>query len=246
MAGPYHILVVEDDDVTRMTLSSYFVEAGYRVSEAKDGEAMRERLSAGPVDLIMLDVNLPGDDGFSLLREIRRRSEVATIMVTAKTDSVDRILGLELGAHDYVTKPFNTRELLARAKNLIRLTRARPVVTETEDRLTFDGWTLDRPARQLTAPSGEDVALTRAEFDLLAALASHPGRAMTRETLLEHVSHRDADPYDRTIDVLIGRLRAKIEDNPKKPRRLITMHGIGYLFVPSVASHGGGASRREA
>lgn len=235
MIRPYHILVVEDDLVSRMTLSSYFEAAGYRVSQAGHGKAMMKCLADSPIDLILLDINLPGEDGFSLLREVRRSSDIAIIMVTGKTDVMDRILGLELGAHDYVTKPYNTRELLARAKNLIRLTRAQPAAPALDDTLTFDGWTLDSTARSLTDPSGQDVALTRAEFDLLLVLASNPGRAMTRDSLLDHVSRRDRDPYDRTIDVLIGRLRSKIEDNPKEPRRLITMHGIGYLFVQSIS-----------
>ena len=236
MMSPYHILVVEDDPPTRMTLASYFEASGYRVSEAEDGGEMAKCLSRGQVDLILLDVSLPGDDGFALLRQIRRKSDIAVIMVSGKTDAVDRILGLELGAHDYVTKPFNTRELLARAKNLIRLTRAVPSVPSADRIMRFDDWAIDRTARRLIAPSGDDVPLTRAEFDLLVALAVNRGRAMTRDSLLDHVSHRDCAPYDRTIDVLVGRLRRKIEDAPKKPRRLITVHGVGYMFVPAVSA----------
>ncbi|WP_114390055.1 response regulator [Notoacmeibacter marinus] len=232
MTNPHHVLVVEDDPVARATLSSYFEVAGYRVSEAEDGEVMWEKLTDLPIDLVLLDINLPGEDGFSLLREIRRGSDIAVIMVTGKTDAFDRVLGLELGAHDYVTKPFEARELLARSKNLIKLTRAARAATMPDSTISFDGWTLDRTARRLIAPSGNDVPLTRGEFDLIAVLVASPGRAMTRDTLLDHVSHRDGDPYDRTIDVLIGRLRRKIEDNPKEPKRLITVHGVGYMFVP--------------
>ena len=235
MADPHQILVVEDDAVARTTLASYFEESGYRVKEAEDGEAMRKRLADTAIDLILLDINLPGEDGFSLLREIRRNSDVAVIMVTGKSDAFDRVLGLELGAHDYVTKPFNARELLARSKNLIRLTRAARASTTPVGALSFDGWTLDRRARRLTAPSGENVALTRAEFDLLAVLVASAGRALSRDRLLDHVSHRDCDPYDRTIDVLVGRLRRKIEPNPKDPRHLVTVHGVGYMFVPPVS-----------
>lgn len=235
MAHQHHILVVEDDPVSRTTLSSYFQAANYRVSEAEDGEQMWKHLADAPIDLVMLDVSLPGEDGFSLLRELRRTSDLAVIMVTGKTDPFDRILGLELGAHDYVTKPFNTRELLARTKNLIRLTHAARTVTAPLGMLTFDGWKLDRVSRRLTAPTGKDVTLTRAEFDLLAVMVAGAGRAMTRDSLLDHVSHRDCDPYDRTIDVLIGRLRRKIEEDPKDPRRLVTVHGIGYVFVPPEA-----------
>ncbi|MCY6382796.1 response regulator [Hoeflea prorocentri] len=232
MIDPHHILVVEDDPVARATLASYFEAAKYRVTEAEDGEAMWKRLANTPVDLILLDINLPGEDGFSLLRELRRTSDVAVIMVTGKTDALDRILGLELGAHDYVTKPFNARELMARAKNLIRLTRAARIAVAQDSALYFDGWMLDKTARRLTSPEGRDVTLTRGEFDLLAILVNCAGRAMTRDSLLDHVSHRDGDPYDRTIDVLIGRLRRKIEADPKEPRRLITVHGVGYMFVP--------------
>lgn len=237
MANPHHILVVEDDDVARTTLSSYFETAGYRVSEAADGEAMWRLLTNASVDLILLDVNLPGEDGFSLLREIRRSSDIAVIMVTGKTDAFDRVLGLELGAHDYVTKPFDARELLARTKNLIRLTRAARMASIPSSLFVFDGWSLDSSARRLTAPSGKDIALTRGEFDLLSALTANAGRALTRDRLLDHVSHRDCDPYDRTIDVLVGRLRRKIEDNPKEPRRLITVHGVGYMFVAPPPDH---------
>lgn len=162
MVSPYHILVVDDDRTTRMTLTAYFEASGYRVSEAGDGAALMECLAKGPVDLILLDVSLPGEDGFALLREIRRTSDIAVIMVSGKTDALDRIVGLELGAHDYVTKPFNTRELLARAKNLIRLTRAVPGAPAHDDVIRFEDWTIDRTARRLIAPSGEDVPLTRA------------------------------------------------------------------------------------
>jgi len=232
LAEQYRILVVDDDPVARTALASYFATAGYNVTEAEDGDAMWLALESLSVDLILLDLSLPGEDGFSLLRELRRNSEVAVIIVTAHTDSVDCVLGLELGANDYVTKPFNSRELLARAKNLIRLTRAARRTEAAERLIRFGGWTLDRGARRLASPLGADVALTRAEFDLLAVLAGHPGHAMTRDSLLNHVSHRDAAAFDRTIDVLVGRLRRKIEDDPKDPRRLITVHGVGYMFAP--------------
>ncbi|MCR9088884.1 MAG: response regulator [Rhodobacteraceae bacterium] len=233
MVDPYHVLVVEDEAVTRMTLTSYFEAAGYRVSEAADGEAMHEALKHAAIDLILLDIKLPGEDGLSLLRKIRQSSDIAIIMVTSNGDPIDRVLGLELGAHDYVTKPFHSRELLARVKNLIRMTRAAGTTRTGDSKLFFDGWTLDRTARRLTDAEGTDVPLTRAEFDLLATLLANAGRAMSRDSLLDHVSHRDGEPYDRTIDVLVGRLRRKIEANSKDPRYLITVHGIGYLFAPA-------------
>lgn len=232
-----HILVVEDDPVTRLTLASYFRAESYRVTEAEDGEGMWRYFNGAPVDLVLLDINLPGEDGFALLRQIRRVSDVAIIMVTGKTDVVDRVLGLELGAHDYVTKPFNARELLVRAKNLIRLTRAARAPGQRDAPSEFGGWVLDHGGRRLTAPSGRDVPLTRAEFDLLSALLANAGRAMTRDNLLDHVSHRDWEPNDRTIDVLVGRLRRKIENDPKNPKWLITMHGVGYLLAAPTHGH---------
>lgn len=228
---PMHILVVEDDPVTRATLVAYFEEAGFRVYAAENGEGLWRSLERAPIDLVLLDVKLPGEDGFFLLRELRKTSEVAVIMVTAQKEEFDRILGLELGAHDYVTKPFNMRELLARAKNLIRLKRASRAAESDEGRAAFNGWRLDLHGRRLTAPSGADVPLTRAEFDLLATLVANAGKVMSRDSLLDHVSHRDWEPVDRTIDVLVGRVRRKIEDDPKQPRHLITVHGIGYLFA---------------
>ena len=231
MANKDHILVVEDEPVTRTTLAGYFTEAGYRVSEAEDGDGLWSVLERSVVDLVLLDIRLPGEDGLSLLRQLHPRTEMAVILVTGKTDQVDRIIGLELGAHDYVTKPFDTRELLARAKNLIRLTRAARGAHNDQPVQTFDGWVLNRSSRRLTSPEKEDVPLTRGEFDLLAALMANAGRVMTRDSLLDHVSHRDWEPNDRTIDVLVGRVRRKIESDPRHPARLITVHGIGYVFA---------------
>ena len=231
MPHTQHILIVEDEPVTRATLGGYFREAGYRVSEAEDGVGLWSVLDAGLVDLVLLDINLPGEDGLSLLRRLRQTSQTAVILVSGKTDDIDRIVGLELGAHDYVTKPFNTRELLARAKNIIALTRALREATKDATTYSFDGWVFNKASRRLVSPEGEDVHLTRGEFDLLAALVSNQGRVMTRDNLLDHVSHRNWEPNDRTIDVLIGRVRRKIEVDPKSPRRLITVHGIGYVFT---------------
>ncbi len=217
--------------MTRATLASYFREAGYRVSEAADGAGLRAAMDAHLIDLVLLDINLPGEDGLSLLRHIRQSSETAVIMVSGKREDVDRIVGLELGAQDYVTKPFNSRELLVRAKNVIGLTRAVREATNDAETLTFDGWVFDKASRRLSDPSGAGVHLTRGEFNLLAALISNRGRVMSRDSLLDHVSQRDWEPNDRTVDVLIGRLRRKIEQDPKHPVHLITVHGTGYVFV---------------
>jgi two-component system torCAD operon response regulator TorR len=192
---------------------------------------MRALFAKGDVDLILLDINLPDEDGFSLLREIRRQSEVGVIMVTGKAEDVDRIVALEMGADDYVIKPFNSRELFARAKNLLRRTRLARVVQKDEPVKRFSGWMLNIPRRTLTSPTGEDVRLTMFEFELLAALSESQGRVMTRDYLMDHVSGRDRAANDRTIDVLVGRLRRKMEDTPADPRIIVTVQGVGYVLA---------------
>lgn len=232
MVSQKHILVVEDDATSRATLMAYFEKEGYRVTGTENGEQMRAAFDEGAVDLVMLDIRLPGEDGLSLLRDLRRLSDVGVIMVSGKSDDVDRIVALELGADDYVTKPFNPRELLARAKNLLKRTAgvqvngARPA-----QRRRFAGWTLDLERRRLQAPDGEDVRLTRGEFELLAVLTAHPGRVFSRDSLLDQISSREWAPSDRTVDVLIGRLRRKMEADPRDPSLILTVHGVGYVFA---------------
>lgn len=226
-----HILVVEDDATSRITLAGYFEKEGFRVTEAEDGDAMRDAFAAGDVDLVMLDIRLPGDDGLTLLKEIRQKSDIGVIMVTGRSDDVDRVVALEIGADDYVVKPFNPRELLARAKNLLRRTEAARLADRDARVRHFAGWTLDLDMRRLVSETGEDVRLTRGEFELLAALTAHPGRVLTRDNLLDYLNHREWDPSDRTVDVLIGRLRRKIEDDPKDPSMIVTVHGVGYVFT---------------
>jgi len=231
MNRSHHILIVEDDPVGRQTLAAYLRKENHRVSEAENGEQMRRIFAGGDVAVVMLDINLPGDDGLTLLRELRRQSEVGIIMVTGRDDDVDRIVALELGADDYVTKPYVMRELLPRTKNLARRVAAARLVTADEPKKYFAGYTLDIPHWSLKTAEGEEVRLTRAEFELLAALVTHRGRILTRDALIDHVSRRDRDPLDRTVDVLIGRLRRKIEEDPAVPRLIITVHGIGYVFA---------------
>jgi two-component system torCAD operon response regulator TorR len=232
-AGAWRVLVVDDDPVTCATLAGYFEQAGYRVAEAHDGAGARLALGRGPVDLVLLDVGLPDEDGFSLIREIRRRSDLPVIFVTSRDQDLDRILGLELGADDYVVKPFNARELVVRARNLLRRAQGRsdPGVPE---RRVFGDWSLDLRERCLWGADGRRIALTRGEFDLLAALTAQPGRALSRDALLGQVSKRDWLPSDRTVDVLIGRLRQKLGDDPRAPRLIMTLHGVGYLFAGKV------------
>jgi two-component system, OmpR family, torCAD operon response regulator TorR len=227
--GPPHILVVEDDSVTRQKLAGYFQAEGYRVSEAEDAEAAWRLLDGAGVDLVLLDINLPGEDGLYLTRQIRAKLDVGIILVTGRTHDVDRIVGLEIGADDYVTKPFNQRELLARVKNLLRRIAAAGPLEESSCR--FGDWSFDLRRRQLMAGDGAIVPLTRAEFELLSALVRHPHVVMTRDRLLSYVTHRQWDPSDRTIDVLVRRLRGKIEPDPKSPQYIVTVHGEGYLFA---------------
>jgi len=227
-----HIIVVEDEPITRLKLAGYFEQAGYRVSEASTADEMEDILKHNDADLLLLDINLPGKDGLTITREQRGRSDdIGIIFVTGRTDEVDRIVGLEIGADDYVTKPFNQRELLARVKNLLRRTMAMRGVCCDETRITFADWVFDIPRRRLVSPEGERIELTRAEYELLAAFVRHPGQVMTRDRLLDCVTHRAWDPNDRTIDVLVRRLRKKIEPDPKKPQFICTAHGEGYVFT---------------
>ncbi|MDN3698099.1 MULTISPECIES: two-component system response regulator TorR [Vibrio] len=233
----YHVLVVEDDVVTRSKLVGYFQNEGYAVSEAENGAQMREVLQSNLVDLIMLDINLPGEDGLMLTRELRSQSDIGIILVTGRTDSIDKIVGLEMGADDYVTKPFELRELLVRVKNLLwRISAARNASSvavaecENENLVRFGEWTFDIQRRALSK-NGEPVKLTKAEYELLVALSSYPNQVLSRERILNMISHRVDAPNDRTIDVLIRRMRAKMEFDPKNPQIFVTVHGEGYMFA---------------
>ncbi|MGE0242101.1 MAG: two-component system response regulator TorR [Parvibaculaceae bacterium] len=230
-----HIVIVEDDPVTRAKLAAYFAAVGYRVSEAEDGEGMRDILAADPADLLMIDIQLPGEDGLQLTREQRARSEAGIILVTGRTDTVDRIVGLELGADDYVTKPFDQRELLARVKNLLRRVQRASGPGEARSVRKFLGWTLDLGSRTLHDGAGEFVDLTRAEFKALALLSANPGKVLSRDRLLHEMAHRDWDPSDRTVDVVVRRLRRKLGDDSRHPRIIVTSHGEGYFFAAPLA-----------
>ncbi|RYH11610.1 response regulator [Tropicimonas sp. IMCC6043] len=242
MEAPKRVLIVEDDPTSLELMAAYFEEEGFRVLRASDGDEMDIALRKANVDLLCLDLKLPGRDGLSLLRELRRTSDLPVIVVSAKTEDIDRIVALEIGADDYLDKPYNPRELLARANNILRRIGRSPrtAKVEVEERIRFQGWVIDIAGRRLIAPDGTDVHLTRGEFELLLALATHRGRVMQREQLLDALSGRNRDPFDRTVDVLIGRLRKKIERDPKNPDRIITVHGIGYVFLD------GGSAQEEA
>ncbi|RWX54817.1 two-component system response regulator TorR [Photobacterium chitinilyticum] len=240
----YQILIVEDDPILRMKIKGHFAQAGYAIFEADNGAVMKEILSNEKIDLILLDINLPGEDGIQLTREVRNTSDIAIIMVTGRIDPIDRILGLEMGADDYVTKPVEPRELLVRAKNLlwrIQLTRdalqqaeaAWSQLEKDDSRFCFKDFEFDVAQRQLSKGS-EAIKLTKAEYELLVAFITHPSRVLSRGRLLNLISHRVDAPSDRTIDVLVRRLRNKMEDNIKNPKIFITVHGEGYLFAPEV------------
>ena len=232
-----HILVVDDDpDICRL-ISDYLTEFGLRVSVAGDGLSMRRELAQSVIDLIVLDLKLPAEDGMTLARELRAKSSTPIIMVTSRKDDVDRVLGLELGADDYLTKPFNPRELVARIRTVLRRTQSRPVSGaegETLQALRFCDWELNLRNRRLTSTDGDTVELTHAEFALLIAFLGAPQRILSREQLLELSRGHDDEVFDRSIDVQILRLRRKLESNPSRPELIKTERGAGYFFNASV------------
>jgi two-component system, OmpR family, response regulator len=234
-----HILLVDDDREIRILLSRYLAGQGYRTTAAADGDEMREALAGRAIDLIVLDLMLPGEDGLALCRWVRAQSNVPVIMLTARGEEIDRIVGLEMGADDYLPKPFNPRELVARIKAVLRRTD-RPAgdlagaARNQGEILTFAGWRLDVGARRLTAPDGVLVPLSAGEFGLLAAFASHPQRVLSRDHLLDLARGREAQPFDRSIDVQVSRLRRKIEEDPSNPQLISTVRGGGYMFTAPV------------
>ncbi len=230
-----HVLVVDDDPEIRAVLSDALTENGYQATAVDDGASMWEVLNTQGCDLLILDLRLNQENGLQLARDVRRQSAIPIMMLTGQGDEMDRILGLELAADDYLMKPFNVRELLARVHALIRRstelshTFQEPVETDHEC-LFFGNWILDVTARQLKDISGKPVDLTFGEFNLLETFAKSPDRVFSREQLLERTRSLDADVFDRTIDVLILRLRRKIEPNPKQPQYILTERGVGYFF----------------
>jgi two-component system, OmpR family, response regulator len=237
MGAAAHILVVDDEPEITGVLQRYLATQGYKVSTADSGVAMRRAMADAEVDLVLLDLGLPGEDGLALMRYLREQSSVAIIVVTGRGEQVDRIVGLEVGADDYVTKPFDVRELAARVRSVLRRTldkSARPEPVAQPDVVRFAGWTLHLGARRLESPLGKPVDLTTGEFELLATLAKAPGRVLSRDELLEATRNREAGPFDRTIDVQVGRLRRKIEVDPQHPEIIKSVRGAGYVFTPKV------------
>jgi len=235
MAEAGSILVVEDDAGIRAMLVEYLGTHGYAVAEAGDGATMRAVLARGVPDVVLLDVHLPGEDGLTLARFLRERHDVGIVMVTGASDVVDRVAGLEVGADDYVTKPFDLRELLARIKAVLRRIQAAPGAA-ARSKHCFAGWELDVAARRLLDPERHEVALTTGEFDLLATFIEYAGRVLSRDFLLEHTRGREAAPFDRTIDVQVGRLRKKLEKDSDDPQIIKSVRGAGYILVAPVTS----------
>ena len=210
MRTRHHIVIVEDDPVTRAKLAAYFIAEGYQVSEAADGEQMRSIIEQRPADLLLIDVNLPGEDGLKLTREQRERSDAGIILVTGRTDTVDRIVGLEIGADDYLGKPFNPRELVARIRAVLRRQAEPQPQTTSSKRYRFEGFAVDPALRQVVSPDGAEIDLTGAEFDLLQVFLDRPGRVLSRDQLLDLTRGRDGEVFDRSVDVLMSRLRRKL------------------------------------
>lgn len=232
-----HILVVDDEEDIRSLLTGFFRKHGHEVSIATDGKTMFAALNVKQIDIVILDVMLPGEDGFSLCRRIRATSKVPVIMLTAVADHVDRVVGLEMGADDYLVKPFDARELLARVKAVLRRTtqtEATGPCTGTRPLLRFAGWSLDIARRELRSADNTLTILSSSEFDLLLAFAEHPQRVLTRDQLLDLARGSSHEVYDRSIDVQVGRLRRKLDTDTETPSVIRTVRGGGYMFTSSV------------
>ena len=248
-----HIAVLDDEvDITQL-LANYLRGQGYRVTPVHNGHSLMALMPRDPPALVLLDLGLPGEDGFLIARQLREHWRCGLVIVTGRGDSIDKVVGLEVGADDYVTKPFDLRELLARIKAVLRRLSPEKMPNEMRSvtpgavpaqaptapgtwnsKLRFAGWQLDTAARRLTNPHGVEVALTGGEFDLLRAFAQHAGRVLSRDFLLEQTRGREAGPFDRTIDVQVGRLRKKLEPDTQEPQLIKSVRGAGYILTPLV------------
>ena len=248
-----HIAVLDDEVEITQLLATYLRGHGYRVTPVHNGRSLMALMPLDPPALVLLDLGLPGEDGFLIARQLREHWRCGLVIVTGRGDSVDKVVGLEVGADDYVTKPFDLRELLARIKAVLRrlspenlageprsvtvgaVPAQSPTAPDTlAGKLCFAGWQLDTAARRLTNPHGVEVALTGGEFDLLRAFAQHAGRVLSRDFLLEQTRGREAGPFDRTIDVQVGRLRRKLEPGTQEPQLIKSVRGAGYILTPLV------------
>ncbi len=235
------VLVVDDDPAVREMLGEYLGSHGYEVCSAGSGKAMRAEIERALPDVILLDLQLPGEDGLTLARYLREHYDVGIIMVTGATDPVDRVIGLEVGADDYIGKPFDPRELRARLKSVMRRLQARPSAgppagaANAECRVALARCTLDIASHRLIGENGREIPITAMEFDLLKVFAEHPNRVLSRDQLLTFTRNREWEPFDRSIDIRIARLRRKIEADPENPQAIRTVRGVGYIYVPPAA-----------
>jgi len=235
MVDPVRVVVVDDEADLREMIAAYLGKHGFVVTGVGDARELYALLNDTLPDLLILDVNLPGDDGFAIARRLRAHSDVPIIMLTGAGDTVDRVVGLELGADDYVTKPFDLRELRARIQSVLRRTNhpsdSRP--GSSAKGVRFGQLVLDLEGHRLLQPDGTELPITAMEFDLLAAFARNPNRVLSRDRLLDLAHNRDSEPFDRSIDIRIARIRRKVERDPEKPQVIKTMRGAGYMFVLS-------------
>lgn len=237
MATP-QVLIVEDEVITKNTLRTIFEAEGYQVFDATDGTQMHNILTQQSINLIIMDINLPGKNGLILARELREQKNIALIFLTGRDNEVDKILGLEIGADDYMTKPFNPRELAIRARNVLQ--RTMPGLrntTTTIDEYRFNGWRLDLNKHTLVNPEGEEYKLPRSEFRAMQHFCENPGKIQTREELLRRMTGRELRPQDRTVDVTIRRIRKHFEDHSATPEIIATIHGEGYRFCGTIEPH---------
>ena len=237
MNSAVHIAVLDDEAEITTLLANYLQGHGFRVSQAHNGATLLRLMTSDPPQLVLLDLGLPGEDGFSIARQLREHWQCGLVIVTGRGDSIDKVVGLEVGADDYVTKPFDLRELLARIKAVLRRTAGTaPAVTAAAQRnvYRFAQWHLDVSARRLVNSEGKEAALTAGEFAILCAFVQHPDRVLSRDFLLEKTRGREAGPFDRTIDVLVGRLRKKLEADADLPQLIKSVRGAGYILVAPV------------
>jgi two-component system aerobic respiration control protein ArcA len=228
----YQILIVEDEDVTRFNLRNLFEAEGYQVFEAIDGETMATILSQQAINLVIMDINLPGKNGLLLGRELASNKNLGLIFLTGRDSDIDKILGLEIGADDYLTKPFNPRELTIRARNILnRISQTNSGEEEEQPIITFNGWTLNGNSREMISPSNKTISIPRGEYRALRLLIKNSGQIVTRQELIKEMTGRDLRSNDRTVDVTIRRLRKHFESEPETPELINTIHGEGYRFV---------------
>ena len=238
MNAALHIAVLDDEAEITTLLATYLQGQGYRVSQTHSGAALLGLMAADPPQLVLLDLGLPGEDGFSIARQLREHWNCGLVIVTGRGDSIDKVVGLEVGADDYVTKPFDLRELLARIKAVLRRTLGAETSAASAGSprsvYRFAAWSLDLAARRLSDSAGTEIALTAGEFAILSAFVQHPDRVLSRDFLLEKTRGREAAPFDRTIDVQVGRLRKKLEVNADDPQIIKSVRGAGYILVAPV------------